>query len=292
MLRKKIRFVLNPFSGPKKKVDIKSILQNRINTEIIDTEICYTSYPGHATELSREAVDLGYYAVVAIGGDGTINEVAKSLVHTETALGIIPFGSGNGFSYHVGTKRDIFKAISCINNLNKICIDTILMNNNFFLNVAGIGLDAKVAFMTKKNKKRGFLPYFFQTLKESKGFRYMNLHIKTPSVSWENEYAMATIANASMYGYNFSIAPRAKINDGQFDVVLVKKAPVFKYFSLALRMLFKSLDKSPLVTYFTGSEMQISTKDATYYHLDGEGYKSTQNEFVFKVDPQSLYLLV
>ena len=291
MLKSKIRFILNPFSGPRKNIDIVSLIEAQIDHKKIDPEIIYTTHPRHAIELSREAVSLNYFAVVAVGGDGTINEVASVLKDTKIALGIIPFGSGNGFSYHLGIRRNIIKSINIINNLNKICIDTAMMNDEFFINVAGLGLDAKVAFVTKKNQTRGFLPYFIQTLKEIKGFKFMKMDLKIPSLEWSGEYAMVAIANGSMYGYDFSIAPKAQMNDSLFDVVLIKKVPVFRYFGLAIRMIFRTLDKSSIVEYLNCSELQIRTSDAEFYHVDGEGHISNTFEYNFKIFPSSLYLL-
>lgn len=291
MPKNKIRFILNPFSGPRKNIDIESLIKSKIDSNIIEPEIIYTNYPKHAIELSKEAADLNYFAVVAVGGDGTINEVASALKYTKTALGIIPLGSGNGFSYHLGIRRDIIKSINLINHSNKICIDTATMNHEFFINVAGLGLDAKVAYLTKINSKRGFFPYFIQTIKQINGFRFMKMEIKSDQSERTGDYAMVAVANGSMYGYDFSIAPRAKMNDSLFDVVLVKKVPIFRYFGLAFSMIFKTLDKSSIVDYFNCSELQIKTKDAEYYHVDGEGQKSDTFEFNFKVHPSSLYLL-
>lgn len=289
--KKKIRFILNPFSGVRKKIDLKSLILEHLDHNRFESEIIFTEYAGHGTILSREAAEHQCYAVVAAGGDGTINEVAAALVGKSTALGVIPLGSGNGFAYHTGIRRDVIKSIRQLNDGFKICIDTATMNGNFFINVAGLGLDAKVAYMTKKNKKRGFFPYFIETLKESIGFKYMNLHITLPDKKWSGDYAMIAVANGSMYGYDFSIAPGAKINDGLFDVILLKKAPVFRYFGTALLMFFKSLHKSGVVEIIRCNEITVTTKDAGYYHLDGEGYIANTETFSFKIHPSSLYLL-
>lgn len=289
--KRKIRFILNPFSGVKKNIDLRALIDQHIDQSQVEYEIIFTEYAGHATTLSKDAVNKGYYAVVAAGGDGTINEVASSLVNSHTALGIIPLGSGNGFAYHTGIRRDIVKAIQLLNDGYKICIDTATLNGEFFINVAGLGLDAKVAFITKKNKKRGFLPYFIATLKESINFKYMHLTISTPEKQLSGYYAMIAVANGSMYGYDFSIAPGAKITDGLFEVVLMRKAPVFRYFGTALLMFIKSLHKSGVVDIIQCNEMIVSTKDAGYYHLDGEGYKTERETFNFKIHPSSLFLI-
>jgi len=291
MSKHKVRFILNPFSGPKKNIDVVSIIQQHINHEIISIDLVYTEYAGHGTLLSKEAADLSYFAVVAVGGDGTINEIASELKNTNTALGVIPFGSGNGLSYHLGIKRDIIHAISIINLCEKALIDTAMINDTFFINVSGIGFDAKVAFMTKLNKKRGFWPYFIQTIKEIWGFRYMKMKISHGDKQWTASYAMVSVANGSMYGYDFSIAPKASIIDGLFDVVLVKKAPIFRYLSLAFRMYFRSLHKSSLVTYFSCPTITIETLDAEYFHVDGEGFRSKTSKYIIKIFPKSLHLL-
>lgn len=288
--RKKILFVTNPFSGAKSKENLSTTISKYLDGGIFDFEIVYTQYPTHATEISREAASKQIYAVVAVGGDGTINEVAKGLVNTKTALGIIPFGSGNGFAYHIGIKRDIIAAIQAINQCHITPIDTGSANGRFFINVAGLGLDATVAYKTKLNTKRGFLPYFINTLKESIGFKFLHLDIKTPHKEWSGEYAMAVVANGSVYGYDFAVAPIAQLDDGLFDVLLVKKTYIFKYFLLVPRMLNKTFHLSPLVEYFRVKEISIRNKSKGYFHVDGEGFHA-EDEISFVVHPNSLLLL-
>ena len=290
MSKKKIRFITNPFSGPKSGVKIDELIQSHIDEDMYNYEISYTEYAGHATILAKEAVMDEYFAVIAVGGDGTINEVGSSLVNTKTALGIIPLGSGNGFSYHIGIRRNIITAIQTLNTCHLVPIDTGVANGRFFINVAGLGLDATVAYRTKLNSRRGFIPYFLNTLKESLNFKYLSLHIKTAENEWEGEYAMAVIANGSVYGYDFTIAPQALLNDGQFDIVLIKKTQVFRYFLLVPRMLNKSIHKSPLVKYFKTSEITILNKAGGYFHVDGEGFECDES-IHFKVLPSSILLL-
>jgi len=290
MSKKKIRFIKNPFSGPKSGIKIDQLIKTHIDEDIYDYEISHTEYAGHATILAKEAVDNEYFAVIAVGGDGTINEVGSSLVNTETALGIIPLGSGNGLAYHLGIRRNIITAIQSLNACQLVPIDTGVANGRFFINVAGLGLDATVAYNTKFNSRRGFIPYFFNTLKESLNFKYLSLHIKTQDSEWEGEYAMAVIANGSVYGYDFTIAPQALLNDGQFDVVLIKKTQVFRYFFLVPRMLNNTIHNSPLVKYFKTSEITILNKLGGYFHLDGEGFVCEES-IHFKVLPSSILLL-
>jgi diacylglycerol kinase (ATP) len=289
-LKKKIIFVTNPFSGAKSKKNLAHTLQTHLDHHLFEHEIIYTQYPNHATEISKENAMLGVYAVVAVGGDGTINEVAKGLVNTQTALGIIPYGSGNGFSYHIGIRRDVVEAIKVLNKCHISLIDTGTANGRFFINVAGLGLDATVAYKTKLNTKRGFLPYFINTVKESFGFKFLHLNIKTPDKEWSSEYAMAVVANGSIYGYDFAVAPVAKLDDGLFDILLVKKTQIFKYFWLVPKMLNKTFHESPLVEYFRTEKIVISNHSKGFFHVDGEGFLA-EDEILFLMQPKSLLLL-
>ncbi|MBK8347971.1 MAG: diacylglycerol kinase family lipid kinase [Saprospiraceae bacterium] len=290
-MKKRIKFVTNPFSGSKHGKNIRSLLEKHLDKKIYDFDISFTNYTGHAIEISRNAALSGYFAVVAVGGDGTINEVAQGLKNSATALAVIPFGSGNGFAYHLGIRRSAIRAIQLINSASTHWMDTGTANGKLFINVAGLGLDATVAYKTKLNSKRGFLPYFFNTLKESLGFKFLSLQISTGNKTWFDEYAMAVVANGSVYGYDFTVAPEANVNDGLFDIILVKKTHIFRYFFLVPRMLNKTLHKSPLVEYFKTSEITIENKTEGYFHVDGEGYVCEKNKIHFKVDPNSLLII-
>jgi YegS/Rv2252/BmrU family lipid kinase len=289
--KRKIRIIANPFSGSKGGEKIEAVIDLYLDKSKFDHEICITQYSGHATELSSQAAALGFYAVIAAGGDGTINEVASSLVGTKTALGIIPLGSGNGFSYHLGIRRSKKKALEVINLCNPVLIDTVTANEHFFLNVAGLGLDATVAYNTRKNKKRGFLPYFINAVRESIRFKALDLEITSNGKTWRAEYTAAVIANASIYGYNFSIAPEADISDGLFDVILLKKASLLSYFLTVPRMLTRSIHKSKIIDYFKASELTVRHKGQSFFHKDGEGLV-VEGNIHFKIRPASLLVLM
>ncbi len=302
---RRLVFIANPYSGTRKKNTLDKTIQRLLDDKKYTYSLEFTQFAGHATQLAREAAASGVFAVIAVGGDGTINEVVNGIVGSGTALGVLPFGSGNGFAYHIGIKRSVEEAFHQINQGICTRVDTARANNRLFLNVAGLGLDATVAFKTKNNKKRGFFPYFFQTLKESYQFQYLTLKLSFPKGftrpfsakktfegphSWEEEYAMAVIANGSIYGYGFAIAPSASLIDGQFDVLLVKKAPVFRYFFLAARMITKSVHKSPLVDYIRTPQLTVTTKKPGYAHLDGEGFAS-EKTIDFVINPGTLNTL-
>jgi len=289
-LKKKLIVIVNPKSGSSKKNILANQLNRYLDQSIYDFEIIPTLHRGHATEIAETAVKNGAYAIIVAGGDGTINEVAKALVHTSTALGIIPMGSGNGLSYHLGINRNVQKAILNINNHKLIKIDTAYANDTFYINVAGLGLDAAVAYRIMNNPNKGFIPYFLASIRESLRFQYFKASITMDDETEEGQYAMIVIANGSFYGYNFAITPQASLTDGLLDVLLVQKAMILRYIPLIFRMLTRSVDKSPLVRYKKAKNVTIHTTDNTYFQMDGEGIlaeKTTE----FGVCPQSIHLI-
>ena len=270
-MKKRVRFIVNPFSGTSQKGGFPNLVDTRLDKSLFSYEISYTEYAGHATVLAEEAVSNGVDIVVAVGGDGSVNEVAQALCFSDTVLGILPGGSGNGFAMHLGLGRNVGKAINVLNHGKIKTIDTCTINERFFINVAGIGFDARIAHLTKKDSKRGFLNYFKTSLREVKNFKMVSLDVQIDNEHLSGDYALASIANATMFGYYFTIAPPAKLDDGMLDIILVKKASLFKYALSSFRLLNKTLDKSRSVIHKQGKNIKISLKDTDYYHVDGEG---------------------
>jgi len=291
MSKKSVVFITNPFSGTSTKNNLSVLIDKNLNQTIFDYQIWKTEYSGHAKLLAQKACDEGIDIIASVGGDGTLNEIASVLVNKNNLLAVIPGGSGNGFSYHIGIKRDVKLAIEAINQGKTIKIDTCSANEHFFINVAGLGLDAKVSYETKKSAKRGFLLYFTQSLKEAKNFKYLNLKIDLNNIVKEGEYAMAVVANGSIYGYNFAIAPTAILDDGEMDILLIKKAPIFRYFLLAFRMINKSFHKSPLVEFYRTKNIKITSNSLYYLHTDGEGFQNL-GTLDFSISPKSLNLII
>jgi Sphingosine kinase and enzymes related to eukaryotic diacylglycerol kinase len=157
--KKKIVFIVNPISGTQGKKAILKIVDERIDKEKIEYEIIETKYAGHAISIADEAAKNGTDIAVAIGGDGTINEVARSLVHTSTALGIIPCGSGNGLARHLNIPMDPKGAVDVINDGETICIDYGKINSRPFFCTCGVGFDAFVSLKFADSGKRGLLTY-------------------------------------------------------------------------------------------------------------------------------------
>ena len=271
-MKKKLLVIANPFSGTNAKTNLENNLQ-LLNKGHFELEVAFTQYAGHACSLAADAINSNFDIVAAAGGDGTVNEVASVLAGSNTILGILPSGSGNGFAMHLGLGRDAIKAFEILKKENIILVDTCKVNDKFFINVSSLGFDARVAFLTKFNKKRGFWPYFMTSLSEAKNFTTLPLTIQTDTETIHGNFAAAIVANASMYGYNFTIAPTAALDDGFLDVILLKEAPVYKYLLASYRMLNKTIHKSNLVKSFRTSSLTISTNKKDYFHVDGEGFE-------------------
>lgn len=289
-MKEKIVFLINPFSGTGHKDHIPELIDKHLDHSKYVSETILTEYAGHGAELANEKIKAGYDVIVAVGGDGTVNEIAGVVNESKACLGIIPGGSGNGFCTHLGISRNPIKAISSLNTGKKIIVDTCQLNDLFFLNVAGLGFDARIAYLTKANKKRGFLQYFLTSMRESRHFKpqYLDIFIDGKLVS--GYFTAAVAANASMYGYNFTVAPGAALNDGLLDVMLIKKAPLYQYFLQAYRFLNKTLHKSNLTETYRAKEIVMKSPIPIHCHVDGEGH-DTSKEFKISINPQSLTII-
>lgn len=275
-MKKKLLVIANPFSGTNAKSNLEKNLQ-LLNEEEFSMEVVFTQFAGHASELAKTGISNGFDIIAAAGGDGTVNEVASVLAGTQTTLGILPSGSGNGFAMHLGLGRDAIKAFDILKKGQDLWVDTCTVNDKFFINVAGIGFDARVAYLTKFNKKRGFIPYLTTSLREISNFSPLDLEIISDQGILKGKFAAAIVANASMYGYNFTIAPTAALDDGMMDVILLKEAPVYKYLLASYRMLTKTIHLSPLVTSFRTKALEIKISKKDYFHVDGEGFEMNEN---------------
>lgn len=292
-MAQKIAIIANPFSGTSAKSSLEKDL-HKWNDGYFEIQYLPTLYKGHTFERVAEALNLNADIIVAAGGDGTVNEVASALYKLDKTrtLAILPGGSGNGFAMHLGLGRDIKTAFEFIKKGNTTLIDTCKVNNQFFLNVSGIGFDARIAYLTKQSSSRGFKRYFLTTMREIKNFRGIPLEITLDGdKKIEGRYGFAIIANATMFGYNFSIAPTALLNDGLFDLVLFKEASALKYIVNSYKMLTKTIHKSSLVQIEKAKSICIKSVEQDYFHIDGEGFEFTQ-ELCYTIEPKSMKVIM
>lgn len=268
-----------------------ALVDEHLDSKIWQSTLLYTTHEGHAVELAQRAIAKDADVVVAVGGDGSVNEVASVLVGSSVTLGIVPGGSGNGFGMHLGLSRNMSKALKVINQGHTIIVDTCFARERFFLNVAGIGFDGKVVSESRGQVKRGFQLYLKAALKGASGFQAADMTITVDGRSWSSTYMTAVVANASMYGYNFTIAPQASLQDGLFDLVLVKDAPRLKYLMASYRFFNRTTHKSPLVEIHRGKDISIEVDKEQHIHVDGEAYM-TNGRLDFSMNPKSLRVIV
>ena len=289
---KKIRFIVNPFSGVGNKSDFQDLLAQYFDSQDKELDIVYTERAGHAVELSTEAVVQSYDLVVAVGGDGTVNEVASQLLHSSCTLAILPAGSGNGFALHIGMGRNMKKALRKLSSLDSVTtIDTAIVNGGFFINVSGIGFDAMVSHAVKAEKRRGLQLYVKKTIECMRSFEILDMHIQLDDRVIEGKYVNAIVANASLYGYHLSIAPQALLTDGLLDLILIKNVSKASYLLSAYRLFNKTFHQSRLVDTYVSSSIEISVNKASYVHRDGEGYLGDLS-YTYKIHPASLKVLM
>jgi len=288
---RRIVFIVNPKAGTNLQKHIRDCVDNHLNHKKFEYGIWLTEQEGHAAELAKKAVDEGYEIVVAVGGDGSINEVASAMVGSEAILGIIPAGSGNGLAMHLGYGRDIDEAIKKLNTAEVQTIDCGIMNGRPFINIAGVGFDGLVSNLMKGSHWRGFLPYFLKSVEAGLSYTARECRIELDDKVLELKCFAISIANGPMYGYNFQIAPDARLDDGLFKVVILKDAPRWQYFAALPSMLNNKIYDADFVEHYAARRVNISAKGENYVHLDGEGMV-VKDELIFEIKPASLKVLV
>lgn len=270
MKNKKIRFIINPKSGIGKQKKIEKLIRKCLDTSDFDYEICYTKAPEHAVELSREAVEKNFDAVVAVGGDGSINEVARGLIYSETALGIIPAGSGNGLAHFLRISLNSKKALEKIIRFKIKKIDTGNINGHLFVSIAGVGFDAYVAERFSKSEKRGFWPYAKIAFLEYITYWPKRFKIYANGNVIKKSAFMLSFANSNQFGFNAKIAPTAIIDDGFIDLCMVRKPRIF-YAPFLLPFFFGGwLHKTPFVKIIKAKEIKVIQHRNNIAHIDGD----------------------
>ena len=276
---KKIFFIINPISGKKKKEFLAEEIPQYFPESDFEIEIHYTERAGHGGELAQAAVKRGFDVVVAVGGDGTINEVGAQLVHTSTALGILPLGSGNGLAHHLHIPIQPQKALAYLkNHLDKISvIDACTINDKIFFSIAGIGYDAKVAYDFNHGNQRGFAGYFHHILKDYFTYKYENYILNCDGQEMERHAFFITLANSSQWGYNVQIQPKASLSDGLLDVCIAKKPQSITLPVMVASLLANKIDHRNLIEYLQCKTLTIATHEELplYWHVDGDAMEPT-----------------
>ncbi len=290
-MRKKIAFIINPISGVSKKEELTELIQNDLDARFYEPEMIFTEYRGHGTELAKSYVEKKFDAVVAVGGDGTVNEVAQALIDTDCSLGIIPIGSGNGLARHLNIPMNVSKAIEHLNHAETILIDYGIVNERPFFCTCGTGFDAYVSTEFAKGKKRGIMSYIEKIITGYFSYKSLNYHILGNEIDLNVKAFVLTFANASQWGNNAYIAPQASVQDGKLDISIMSNFPVIAIPTLALNLFAKTIDKDLFMTTLQSDEITLIREESGPFHYDGEPYEEGK-EIHIKIVPDGLKVLV
>ena len=268
--KKKITFILNPISGTHSKEEIPELIEKTLDHDLFEPRIVFTEYAGHAAEIAREESEAGTDVVVAVGGDGTVNEVARSLVHTPTALAIIPCGSGNGLARHLCLPLDIKKAIEVINSCKIERFDYGVINELPFFCTCGMGFDAFISLKFAEAGKRGPITYVENVLKEGLKYKPETYEVEDESGATRYKAFLIACANASQYGNNAYIAPGATMKDGEMDVIIMEPFDVLDAPQIAADLFMKTLGNNSKIKTFRTKHLHIHRKKEGAIHYDGD----------------------
>ena len=262
--------IVNPISGRSSKKSVIREISSHIDMRKYEVTIRFTSYSGHATELATVAVREGVDVVVAVGGDGTVNEVAKALAGSQAVLGIIPCGSGNGLARHLHIPMNVRKAIDIINSCDVETIDTLTVNGMPCFCTAGVGYDAHVSEEYSKAPGRGLVTYVKKAVGEWFSYEPQEYIIKSDDRVIQRRALTITCANANQWGNGFHVAPKASLKDGLIDVTIIHPIKLINAIPMPLQILGYSFDRNPDVECFKTSKLLIKRRNNNAIHIDGE----------------------
>lgn len=287
MTKKRIRFIINPISGAGKRDTIENLIKENLDTNKYTYELLYSKAAHHATKLSKEAVDKNYDIVAVVGGDGSVNEVARELIGTKTSLAIIPAGSGNGLAHHLKIPFNLAEAIKVINDSNIICIDTVNMNNETFISIAGVGFDALVAKKFAIAEHRQIWSYIKIIIHEFINYKSGKYIIEIDGKRFERKALLLAFANSSQFGYNISISPDADMQDGLVDVCICKKVNFFQALFIPILLIMQQIHKTSFVEIIKAKNIIIERNNNFVVNIDGEPIK-VGKVLNINVNPKSL----
>ena len=268
--KKSIVFILNPISGTRSKDEIPRLIEERLDMSQFDYRIVRTEYAGHASQIAAECAAAKTDVAVAIGGDGTVNEVARSLTHTHTALGIIPCGSGNGLARHLCLPMDAGKAIDIINACHVEAFDYGTINDMPFFCTCGMGFDAFISLKFAEAGKRGPITYVENVLKEGLKYKPEVYEVTDDSGSHHYKAFLIACANASQYGNNAYIAPGATMKDGLMDVIIMEPFNALDAPQISMDLFMKTLGNNSKIKTFRSNRIHIHRSAPGAIHYDGD----------------------
>jgi len=269
---------------------VPELIEKHLDTEAFKATIVFSDGVAHARQIAKEAINI-FEIVVAVGGDGTVNEVASAIVGTDTILGIIPFGSGNGLARFLDIPMDAQKAIKNLGAGHVEIIDSAQLNDQPFFNMAGIGFDAHISEVFSHGAKRGFFSYIKSSILEIANYKSQTYQLDIDGAAYTREAFMLSFANSSQYGNDAHISPNASVQDGLLDVCVIKRFPLWRFPEMGIRMLTKTAEGTKYVEIIRGKHIRVKREHPGPVHLDGEPQiAGTDTEI--KIIPNSLKVIV
>lgn len=287
----RVIFIVNPHSGTDRVKAMEDAIAAGMDPQRYACEIRHTGHPGHGTELARAAADEGAAVVVAVGGDGSVADVAAGLLGTKTTLGVIPKGSGNGMARNMGISLTVAEAIATINAGKRQRIDVGYANEHVFLSNAGVGFDTLISKEFAASTKRGLGVYSWLITKHLWLYKEWDWKISVDGKEIAEKAFLVNVANGKQFGYNFTIAPEASVTDGLLDVIVIQKFPKLLGGVLAVQALWGKITDNPYVQQYRGKEVRISHPKLRWMQTDGDA-KPCEGEVRFRVEPAALELIV
>ena len=271
-MKKRMLAIVNPISGIGKQRQIETILNRNLNFDLFDLTIQYTERENHGKEIAREAAEKGYDVIVAVGGDGTVNDVITGMIGSHSRLGIIPCGSGNGLARCLRIPMRPALAVKVLNQYYPETIDTIVINNQYVVaSIAGVGFDAHIARLMKMAKTRGLPAYLNLIMREYATYQCKDYHLVIDNKEIDRNAWFIAIANSNQFGFNMAVAPHAILNDGLIDISIVDKVPI-EHIPITGPLIYANhFELSQHVEMFKAHEIHIYGNIDKWVNIDGEG---------------------
>lgn len=297
-MSRNIIFFINPISGTKNKKKLEEGIIERCSLEGIAFQILFTSAEGDYRFLKSKIEEDNITDVVICGGDGSLRSIISALLDTDIAIGIIPSGSGNGFSRSAGIPQTLKGALDVIFQGSAQLVDAIIVNKELSCHLSGLGFDAQVAHDFARKKQRGLKTYIIQVARNFFSIKNYHFEIETEGKSFKEDAICICITNSNQFGNNFKIAPKASICDGLMDVIIFRKTTKTKtiislarqIFSGKISRLSKKKAETKKVLYFQTKELKIQNPQKAPFHIDGDPAE-TEIEFSIEILPGAFKLL-
>lgn len=290
-MKKKIRFIINPRSGMNSKADLPSLIRLHLDHDRFAAEFRFTEHAGHATILSQEGKEQGCDIIAIAGGDGSMNEAAAPLRHSQTALALLPCGSGNGLARHLGIPMDLPAAVRLIGSGDVRSIDTFTAGTHQGVGTFGIGFDAHVAHLFAKSPKRGYGTYVRLVLGQFSSYPAFDLSMEVDGQTVRDRLFLMTFANSSQFGNNAVIAPGADISDGWIDLAMVRPFPWYSAPRLIYLLSTNALNRSRFYRRIKGKRIRVNNPGELRAHIDGEPVLM-KGDFHVELESRSLKIIV